>query len=269
MTTPSEWHDFENGVRVLPSHLTKEQLARYRERNVHEAVEEEIFCREIAALHSGDVFLNIGAAVGYYPILCKKMAPHVRVIALEPLQEFRNAALANFALNGLGPLEIELHAVAIGGASGTLDFLDMGFGSAGLHSGQVSPGKRLRALALRPLRSLIRSFGWAGRQRLHKVDLLTLDRFLEQYDQPIGLCQMDVQGMEREVLEGAVSSLSAARIHTFLIGTHGITLHKECKSLLQDAGYAIECDEPDPMGQPDGILLARCNRTTRRLPLTS
>ncbi len=72
---------------------------------------------------------------------------------------------------------------------------------------------------------------------------------------------MDVQGLEVEVLKGASESIKAGSIRTFLIGTHGrmigLTLHRECRDLLQAAGYTIEIDQSDTKEQPDGILVAR------------
>ena len=71
---------------------------------------------------------------------------------------------------------------------------------------------------------------------------------------------MDVQGLEVEVLRGAHESMRTGAVKTFLIGTHGrmvgLTLHQECRELLQANGYAIEVDQPDTKEQPDGILVA-------------
>jgi len=73
--------------------------------------------------------------------------------------------------------------------------------------------------------------------------------------------QMDVQGLEVEVLKGSTESMKDGVIRTFLIGTHGrmigVPLHQECRDLLQAAGYTIEIDQPNTKEQPDGILVAR------------
>lgn len=256
MNFRSECHVFENGVRVVRSHLTEDQLSRYLFRNVHEPLEEEIFCEAIHALRPRAAFVNIGAAIGYYPILAKKLAPHLRVLAVEPLPAFRDATRANMLLNGFTESDISIHGIVMGGTCGTTEFLDMDFGSAGLRSQLVSRGKRIRSRLLEPVRNLLRMCRIRLRQRLFHVEMLTLDHFLAGFNEPVGLCQMDVQGMEMDVLKGASASIASRRIDTFLIGTHSRDLHAACKSILQVAGYNILRDEPTPRDQPDGILHA-------------
>ena len=118
MNSRAECHVFQNGVRVLRSHLTGDQLSRYLCRNVHEPLEEEIFCKAILELRQCAAFLNIGSAIGYYPILAKKLAPHLRVLAVEPLPAFREAIRVNMILNGLTDADIAIHGPAIGQSCG-------------------------------------------------------------------------------------------------------------------------------------------------------
>jgi hypothetical protein len=73
----------------------------------------------------------------------------------------------------------------------------------------------------------------------------------------VDLLQMDVQGLEVEVLRGGARSMAAGEVRTFLIGTHGLTIHQECVALLRASGYTIEVDQPDTKEQPDGIMVAR------------
>ena len=92
------------------------------------------------------------------------------------------------------------------------------------------------------------------------IPTITLDAFVGRVGRPIDLLQMDVQGLEVEVLKGAPESMKTGAVKSFLIGTHGrargLTLHEECRALLQSSGYAIEIDLPDTREQPDGILVA-------------
>src|SRR5947209_14559537 len=81
---------------------------------------------------------------------------------------------------------------------------------------------------------------------------------------PVDLIQMDVQGLEANVLQGAAGSLRAGKIKTFLIGTHGPEIHQHCIDILKKHGYVIEFEEDDPEQQPDGIILA--SKATRRTP---
>ncbi len=106
-----------------------------------------------------------------------------------------------------------------------------------------------------------RASGCAGRatERL-TIATITLDDFVRRIGRPIDLLQMDVQGLEVEVLKGGTEAMKAGAVKTFLIGTHGrargLTLHDDCRELLRASGYRIEIDLPDTKEQPDGILVA-------------
>ena len=129
-------------------------------------------------------------------------------------------------------------------------FLDMDFGSAVLCSRLVNQGRR-GTLPLTRTNSLSAAECVDPlRQRLFHVEMLTLDHFLAAFTEPVGLCQMDVQGMEIAVLKGASASIASRRINAFFIGTHSSDLHAECKSILQAAGYNILRDEPTPQNRP-------------------
>jgi len=80
---------------------------------------------------------------------------------------------------------------------------------------------------------------------------------VDRIGRAIDLLQMDVQGLEVEVLKGGTHSLESARVQTFLIGTHSLKIHRECSAILEEHGYIIEFDEPDTKDQPDGILVAK------------
>ncbi len=92
------------------------------------------------------------------------------------------------------------------------------------------------------------------------IPTITLDTLVRRIGGSVDLVQMDVQGLEVEVLKGATESMRTGAIRTFLIGTHGrmvgLTLHQECRDLLQAHGYTIEVDRNDTKEQPDGILVA-------------
>ena len=66
---------------------------------------------------------------------------------------------------------------------------------------------------------------------------------------------------DQRVKSTTPESMKTGAIKTFLIGTHGhargLTLHEDCRDLLQANRYAIEIDEPDTKQQPDGILAAQ------------
>jgi hypothetical protein len=92
------------------------------------------------------------------------------------------------------------------------------------------------------------------------IPTITLDDFVRRIGRPIDLLQMDVQGLEVEVLKGAQATMKTGLVKTFLIGTHGrargLALHSDCRELLRANGYRIEIDLADTKEQPDGILVA-------------
>ena len=84
----------------------------------------------------------------------------------------------------------------------------------------------------------------------------TLDNLCKKIGRLVDLCQMDVQGLELDVLEGARRALQTGSVKTFLIGTHSQKLHEGCINLLAENGYVIEYDNYTTKEQPDGILVA-------------
>ena len=115
-------HIFANGVRVYDDQLLEEQRLRYRKDNVHEAEEEKLFVDLIGELPPHGCFVNVGAAIGYYVILARKLAPKLCIHALEPLPRHREFLLENLALNGLTKSDIHLHADALAARAGDASF---------------------------------------------------------------------------------------------------------------------------------------------------
>lgn len=228
-------HVFDNGVQVYDDHLWPGQRQRYRRRNVREAEEEDTFVEILRSLPPDGCFLDIGSAIGYYPLLAKRMVPGLVVHAVEPLELHRQQFLENIALNGLAQRDFTIHEEAISSSVGRARFLEGGYGS-----------------------SIRRSSGAARTEsrRVLEVRTTTLDRLVERIGRHVDLCQMDVQGHELDVLEGAARTLESGGITTFLIGTHSPRLHLRCTALLTDHGYEILHDLYHTQEQPDGILAA-------------
>jgi hypothetical protein len=89
------------------------------------------------------------------------------------------------------------------------------------------------------------------------IPTITLDLLVGRIGRQVDLLQIDVQGLEVEVLKGGTQSMATGSVRNFLIGTHGLPIHQECVARLRAAGYTIEIDQPDTTEQPDGIILAR------------
>ncbi len=250
-------HTFANGVRVYADQLLEEQRARYRKCNVHEAEEEEIFLELIRRLPPDGCFVDVGAAIGYYLILARKLAPGLTIHGIEPLARHRRFLAENLLLNGLSPNEFTIHSEGLTSSTGSESFVDRGYSS---RIGQVIESRR--SLSTR-WKALLEKIGLRRSKRL-TIATMTLDGFVRRIGRSIDLLQMDVQGLEVEVLKGGAESLKSGAVTTFLIGTHGrahgLPLHRLCREILEANGYTIEVDLPDPKEQPDGILVASRSR---------
>jgi hypothetical protein len=132
-------HMFDNEVRVFDDQLTPGQRDRYLIRNVQESEEEDIFVKLIRAIPADGCFVNIGSAIGYYPLLAKKLAPHLTIHAVEPLERHRVFFLENIALNGLSPTDFTVHEEAIYSSEGDERLVDNGYGSLGSEQESEQP----------------------------------------------------------------------------------------------------------------------------------
>jgi FkbM family methyltransferase len=252
---PRAVHTFANGVRVYDDHLLEEQRRRYEKRNVHEADEEDIFVDLIRRLPPDGCFVDVGAAIGYYLILARKLAPRLVIHAVEPLQRHRAFLRENATLNGLTSDDFIVHSEGLTSSSGSESFMDRGYGSRIPRSEQE---KRI-SFSTRWKRFLERL---GLRQPKHRspivtIPTITLDLLVRRIGRPVDLLQMDVQGLEVEVLKGGAEAMASGDVRTFLIGTHSLPIHQECVARLRASGYTIEVDQPDTKEQPDGIIVAR------------
>lgn len=252
-------HVFDNGVKVYDDHLIPAQRERYRKRNVHEAEEEDVFVEIVRSLPGDGCFVNIGSAIGYYPLLAKKLSPGLTIHAVEPLERHRRCFIENVRLNGLPVDAFVLHAQGISASGGPMSFLDKGYGSAIQHDETPAGSRTPRLLATLRAWFTRRS----SRTRTLTIPTMTLDRLMDTIGTTADLVQMDVQGAELDVLKGGQRSLAAGTVKTFLVGTHGPELHQQCIELLSKHGYSIELDRYETEEQPDGILVA--SKGTRRL----
>jgi FkbM family methyltransferase len=248
-------HIFDNGVRVYEDQLWPGQRARYERRNVHEAEEEDIFLRLVRRLPPDGCYVDVGAAIGYYLILARREAPGLTIHGFEPLERHRNSLRENLELNGLTSEDFVIHSQGLASSAGRQIFLDRGYSSrlAAGNAGAPSLSQRWKNL-------LVKLGLRHSREKTITIETITIDQFVREIARSIDLLQMDVQGLEVEVLRGATESLKAGAVKTFLIGTHGralgLKLHEQCRELLSSHGYKIEVDLPNTTDQPDGILVA-------------
>jgi FkbM family methyltransferase len=244
-------HRFENGVGVYDDQLVPEQRKRYGIRNVHEIEEEDLFLGLLRSLPAEGCFLSIGSAIGYYPLLAKSRSPRLTIHAIEPLELHRTYFRDNIALNEFAPSDFTLHPFGASRSDGSAVLVEDRFMSV-IQRSPASMYHRLRSA----VRAMLVAVGLRPAGRTTTIATRSLDSIVAVIGRPVDLCQMDIQGLEGAVLKGAAKALRAKAIQTFLIGTHGRQVHRECVALLKDAGYRIEVDRANPKDQPDGILIA-------------
>jgi FkbM family methyltransferase len=134
-------------------------------------------------LKESDIFINIGANVGYY--CCHALSMGKQVVAIEPIASNFYYLLRNIDENGWAK-QAELYPVAVGSH---IDILDIWGGGTGA--------------------SLVK--GWAGTSEIYvsRVPVLTLDRILQDsLDNKRALILVDVEGAEYSVMLGALKTLN-------------------------------------------------------------
>lgn len=251
-------HVFENGVRVYQDQLVPSQRERIQKRNVHEAEEEDFFIKLIQSVSPSACYVNVGSAIGYYPLLAKKISPNLTIHAVEPLDRHREYFLENIRLNDNDPLDFIIHTCGISSIEGFESFVDQGYGSLLLRGKTSKTGRNYSIETfLDPIFSRIGLKGLKKRStKIINIKTITLDHLMNIIDQSVDLLQMDVQGLEVDVLNSGLHSLQSGSIKTFLIGTHGRGLHQDCITFLRECGYMIEFEEYETIEQPDGIIVA-------------
>lgn len=248
-------HTFDNDVKVYVKHLRQVQVDRYMEVNLHEPVEEEHFTNIIKAIDNSEaIFIDIGAAIGYYAILAKHLRPDIIVHAFEPLDLHRQYFQENIALNSIDTTNIRIHQEAISDRLAQADFSDRGYGS-----GLVTPKKSSRFHQLkRTIKNIIKPSQTSNKKKHYeKVQTITLDSFVKTLSNAVYLVKIDVQGAELKVLKGAQEAIKSKAIQHWIIGTHSEQIHEHCIQFFQENGYNISYENQQPQYQPDGIVIAQ------------
>jgi FkbM family methyltransferase len=192
---------------------------------LHEADYEPV---EWVELNEGEVFLDIGAFVGWHSIRAARMVgPSARIISLEPDATNRRQLERNLALNNV------TNCTIIPLAAWSKSGVDLGWFTekspdcCRVEENQVSSG--IKTIT---------------------VDDLAADLQLERLD----WIKMDIEGGEVEALKGAGKTLRKFRPFMF-IEIHDTV--EPVKELLHRFGYAIEREAYDRSPAPHGWYVAR------------
>jgi FkbM family methyltransferase len=176
----------------------------------------------LAAIREGHLVLDVGAYIGTYALLGRRLG--ARVVALEPDPDNRERLVRNLEING------ETDVVVLPDAVGADEGETM-FASAGMH-GRTGEGE----IAVRTT---------------------TLDALAGRFGTP-DVVLMDVQGAEADALRGAGGVLSAART-TWLVELHAGGGAEALRELVA-RGYAVETQDPraDPYALLDRLGRIHC-----------
>lgn len=253
--------EFDNGVKVLTGHLEPGQVARYGKATVvlHEPHEESWFTRLLHDAKRGDVFVDIGAAAGYYCLLALRMRPQLAVVAVNPSPYFR-AALKSQA-------GIQTHRVRVTEPPTEADLLRPGgtppvqaailqlaaaLGATG--GGRVSIGKGYGSGVVPPRRQHEQ---WSTQMR-DSVPQLELPQLVAALNRTVYLAMFDIQSMEGPVFR-AQRTQALLRSHTIerlMVAIHHPKFLRPVVHSLRTAGYRILFNASSVKGQPDGVVIA-------------
>ena len=162
----------------------------------------------MAALRPGDVFLDVGANVGYFTLAAsRRVGSAGRVIAFEPVPRNLDYLDRHVALNSLS--NVEVVRAAVSDRTGSTRF-DLG----------VDP-----------------SMGMVDEKGELEVATVTLDDVLMRAGLSPRVVKIDVEGHEPEVLRGAAEMLAGATAAVTLSAWPKIA---ECVELLKGHGYTVD-----------------------------
>lgn len=202
---------FSLQVRLLPWNLkfwvrgkTDDiyNIVPYCEDDVHSAV--------LDHLNQGDVFIDVGANIGYYTILgARRVSFRGKVVAIEMVPQTAELLRKNVLLNGCGNVEVIEAAV---------------FSRAGLQ------------LNVRMQAGL---FGQASVDRARPGNIcartVTLDEVCRPYEK-VRLVKVDIEGAEMEALKGGIETL-AKTDYLVVECNSGV---EQVASFLRERGFRVQ-----------------------------
>jgi FkbM family methyltransferase len=168
-------------------------------------------------LRRGQVFIDVGANIGYYTLLASRIVgSDGRVVAIEPLPRNITFLERHIRLNDAG--NVMVVPLACSDTSGQATF----------HEGANAALGRLAS------RSPIEAVN--GRAR--EIVTSTLDDIVRRYGLQPDMIKIDVEGAELAVLEGARDTIAAAA-PILVLSVHSGDLRRDCVDLLEKLGYQV------------------------------
>lgn len=172
-----------------------------REEDVHDAI--------LEPLRQGDVFVDVGANVGYYTVsAARRVGPTGSVVAIEGWSPTARALRRNLALNGLDRVQVVEAAVVADSESESVGFRRQR-GASGL--GQVERSSAATA----------------------RVPATTLDAVCGSLDR-VRMMKLDIEGGELDALAGGGDTLAKTEIVVVECAQP-----EQIRQLLSEAGFVV------------------------------
>uniref|UniRef100_A0A7S1I840 Methyltransferase FkbM domain-containing protein n=1 Tax=Eutreptiella gymnastica TaxID=73025 RepID=A0A7S1I840_9EUGL len=227
---PTEVHVFSSGVKVWQHYLRKAQRERFLVKNLWEQLDEPLITKVLQHAEKGDVFIDCGAALGYYSLLARRISPDIEIHSFNPHPKFVERMRNNMKLNGVSDINIHQLAIADKAMHG-IKITSAGFG------GRIQPNKE------------------------GTINTTTLNDFLPTISgwKRILLVKADVEGFELKMLEAATNLYGVVK--NWVIAIH--QTRKQCGELLKKVGYDVIAEDPVRVeGEPNGVLVATLDKET-------
>jgi FkbM family methyltransferase len=227
---PTEVHVFNSGVKVWKHYLRKAQRERFAVKNLWEQLDEPLITKVLQHAQKGDLFIDCGAALGYYSLLARRISPDIEIHAFNPHPKFIERMRNNMKLNGVDDITIHQLAIADKSMQG-IKITSAGFG------GRIQPNKN------------------------GTINTITLNEFLPTLKgwKRLLLVKADVEGFELKMLSAATELFGVVK--NWVIAIH--QTRNECGALLKKVGYEVIAEDPVRVeGEPNGVLVATLDKAT-------
>lgn len=179
------------GLKMQLHHSGDQMIsAKLRQDKCWEAYETALTLKH---LHAGDVYVDVGANIGYYTLIAaQRVGPQGKVIAYEPDPDNFELLKTNVALNALAQVQIFPYALYDKNADGELFLSGDNYGDHRIYdSSQVRPSR--------------------------KISLVNGDQHLRQLSERIDFLKIDTQGAEFFVVNGLRQLIMDNRAHLRLM----------------------------------------------------
>lgn len=174
------------------------------------------------------VVLDVGSNIGMAAVWFRQLLPGRPIHCFEPLLE-------NTKLIALNCSEAVIQQVAVGSAPGTLT-LDVDDDAV-----------------------MGTSIPWRNVAERREVPMIALDDYIREHNiEQIAVLKIDAEGMELEVLRGAIETLR--RTSQIVLETHGMDRHRATIAAIQAAGFYVHQEN---FGHSTGMVYGARERSHR------